>query len=176
MATVNVQLELKTAEAHPSWPFPAPLLEYSQPANKAGAVPLYSLVFPDNFSTAAFFTFSTWAVGTTPALNLFLDWSAATTGNVYWEAAISVIKIADAVNISGTKAFAGAVGAAFAASATLGGPARSTISMASSLDGFGTSNTGSVVAVRVMRVGGTSLDTAPSPAKLRRVSLQYSDT
>lgn len=146
----------------------------------ANKFPVTSLLFQDGILSGGFWTFTTGAVGGTPALSIAIDWyhaTGATSGNVRWGAQIAVIGSAAAGVINTTtKTLATSVFTNGAVPGTAYANQRTAIA---ATDGalFATANGPFVVALKVFRNGADAAnDTANGLVKVRGITVLYQDT
>lgn len=195
MAIVVLPLDLEnfdTLQGFPSIASPTPVVEYVTATTSVAAFPVLSLVFPDNVLSAAYYTFSTGAIGGTPALSVNIDWflasGAVTAGNVRFGAAVAPIGFASVTSTFPAEAniYATSLQTAVETSSALTTIANSVANVpfltsratiAPTVPGtFVTANGPFVVTLKVYRDGTAATDTVSGDVKVRKITVTYQDT
>lgn len=172
MATVSVPLSPMSAEFFTTVQPPELLVELNTGAGTgANASPVTSLAFDQTTLEAAYWTLTLFNYGS-GNVSVLIDWFATpTSGNAVWGAQWQSQTPGDAQSVL-TDALAAAATTTTATSGTASGPVRTTVTV-SSLDSFAA---GDIITLKVYRDAANGSDTLAADAKVRAVTLQYSDT
>jgi hypothetical protein len=173
MATVSVPLSVLGAEFFSTVQAPELLLELNT-ATAAQASPVYSLAFDTTTQEAAYWTIPVFNYGS-GNVSLLIDWFAtAVTGGVVWGGALQAQTPGDAQSVltdALVPLIASQTTVTTTASATASGPTRSTLVL-TSLDSLAA---GDIVTFKLYRDPANASDTMAGDAKVRALTLQYSD-
>lgn len=175
MATVSVPLSVLGAEFFTSVQAPELLLELNTGAGAAAqASPVYSLAYDQATLEAAYWTIPVFNYGS-GNVSLLIDWFCTPiTGSVIWGGALQAQTPGDAQSVltdALVPLIASQTTVTTAASGTVSGPTRSTLVL-TSLDSLAA---GDIVTFKLYRDAANASDSMAGDAKVRAVTLQYSD-
>lgn len=172
MPTVSWVFPASGADVFTSVQPPELLLENNTGGGTAAnAVPELVYAFDAATLEAIYFSLVAWNYGS-GNVSVLVDWYAtATTGSVVWGSSMLAQTPGDAQSVL-TDALATAATTTTSASGTASGPTRTTVTI-SSLDSLASND---VVRIKVYRDAANGSDTMAGDAKIRLVTVQYSDT